>query len=47
MDKKRDRIEFRCSTEFKCNLMMLAQKEGLTVSKLILKILNEYMEGLK
>ena len=44
MIKKQDRIEFRCTSEFKFNLILLAQKKGLTVSKLIMNILSDYLE---
>lgn len=41
---KIDNIKFRCSSEFKFNLLMLAQSKGLTLTQLIVQAIENYLE---
>lgn len=41
---KNERLYLRLTSELKFNLMMLAQKKGLTLSQLVINALDEYLK---
>lgn len=42
---KNERLYLRLTSELKFNLMMLAQKKGLTLSQLVINALEEYLKN--